>query len=116
MLPLRRVGYDPSMRLRLGIMTGFAAGYYLGARAGRERYEQMNEWLHKVRRSEPVQTLAEETERMVEQGVEKATSAMHRGDGAGGNGDGTPGPTPDYGAAATMAAGMEPLRPSNVGP
>ncbi len=29
------------MKLRLGLIVGFAAGYYLGARAGRERYEQL---------------------------------------------------------------------------
>ena len=27
--------------MRLGALVGFAAGYYLGARAGRERYEQL---------------------------------------------------------------------------
>ena len=29
------------MRFRLGVLIGFAAGYYLGARAGRGRYEQL---------------------------------------------------------------------------
>ena len=29
------------MRFRLGVITGFGLGYYLGARAGRERYEQI---------------------------------------------------------------------------
>jgi hypothetical protein len=29
------------MRYRLTFITGFAAGYVLGARAGRERYEQL---------------------------------------------------------------------------
>ena len=29
------------MRLRLVFGVGFAAGYYLGAKAGRERYEQL---------------------------------------------------------------------------
>lgn len=29
------------MRLRLGLAVGFGVGYYLGARAGRERYEQL---------------------------------------------------------------------------
>jgi hypothetical protein len=33
------------MRLRLGLVVGFAAGYYLGARAGRDRYEQLQRWL-----------------------------------------------------------------------
>jgi len=29
------------MRFRLGLVLGFGLGYYLGARAGRERYEQL---------------------------------------------------------------------------
>jgi hypothetical protein len=33
------------MRFRLGIVLGFGLGYYLGARAGRERYEQLRRWL-----------------------------------------------------------------------
>ncbi len=30
------------MRGRLGLLVGFGAGYVLGAKAGRERYEQLN--------------------------------------------------------------------------
>jgi hypothetical protein len=33
------------MRLRIGTVAAFAAGYYLGARAGRERYEQIRKAL-----------------------------------------------------------------------
>jgi hypothetical protein len=29
------------MRIRVGLVIGFGIGYYLGARAGRERYEQL---------------------------------------------------------------------------
>jgi hypothetical protein len=29
------------MRFRAGAVVGFALGYYLGAKAGRERYEQL---------------------------------------------------------------------------
>jgi hypothetical protein len=29
------------MRFRVGLGIGFGIGYYLGARAGRERYEQL---------------------------------------------------------------------------
>jgi len=28
-------------RFRLGVIIGFGAGYYLGTKAGRERYEQL---------------------------------------------------------------------------
>jgi len=33
--------YHRGMRLRFGLVVGFAAGYYLGTKAGRERYEQL---------------------------------------------------------------------------
>jgi len=33
------------VRFRIGALIGFALGYYLGARAGRERYEQLRAWL-----------------------------------------------------------------------
>jgi hypothetical protein len=33
--------YHKAMRMRTGAVLGFAVGYYLGARAGRERYEEL---------------------------------------------------------------------------
>ncbi len=39
------------MRFRLGLVVGFGAGYYLGARAGRGRYEQIRSAAAKVRDS-----------------------------------------------------------------
>ena len=35
------------MRFKLGLMFGFALGYYFGAKAGRARYEQMRVWLER---------------------------------------------------------------------
>lgn len=40
------------MRFKLGLITGFGAGYYMGAKAGRTRYEQMKRWLGQVKESE----------------------------------------------------------------
>ncbi len=37
------------MRFTTGLVVGLAVGYYLGTKAGRERYEQIEEWLDKVR-------------------------------------------------------------------
>jgi hypothetical protein len=37
------------MRFRTGLLIGLAVGYYLGTRAGRERYEQIEEWLDRIR-------------------------------------------------------------------
>jgi hypothetical protein len=50
------------MRFRTGVVAGFAAGYYLGARAGRARYEQLRKVLDAVpfgRAIEKVQAAAE---------------------------------------------------------
>jgi hypothetical protein len=36
------------VKFRLGLILGFGAGYYLGAKAGRARYEQMRRVAAKV--------------------------------------------------------------------
>lgn len=43
------------MRGKVGIVIGLAAGYVLGSRAGRERYEQIKEQWLKVWHLDPVQ-------------------------------------------------------------
>ncbi len=45
------------MRFRLGIVTGFAAGYVLGTKAGRERYEQIVTAARSFASSETARTL-----------------------------------------------------------
>lgn len=42
------------MRFRLGLVMGFGAGYVLGSRAGRERYEQIKHTAERVWESETV--------------------------------------------------------------
>ena len=37
------------MRFRTGLVVGLGLGYYFGAKAGRERYEQIEEWLDRLR-------------------------------------------------------------------
>jgi hypothetical protein len=36
------------MKFKTGAVVGFAVGYYLGAKAGRERYEQLRTMLDKA--------------------------------------------------------------------
>jgi hypothetical protein len=43
------------MPFRLSLAAGLAVGYYLGAKAGRERYDQTRRWLEDAWRSRPVQ-------------------------------------------------------------
>ena len=60
------------MRLRLGAATGFGIGYYLGAKAGKERYVQLNRMLKKVRRSEQVDLAADKAKAVIDLTVERA--------------------------------------------
>jgi len=60
------------MRFRTGLAIGFGAGYYLGAKAGRERYEQINRWLDRARASETYGTAAEKAKAAVDLGMERA--------------------------------------------
>jgi hypothetical protein len=55
------------MRFRTGAIVGFAVGYYLGARAGRERYEQ----LRRVLAALPLGPAVEKGQALVELAVER---------------------------------------------
>ena len=71
------------MRLRIGFVVGFAAGYYLGAMAGRQRYEQINRALRSIRRSEAFGTAQEKARAAVDLGVERAREAVESRTGNG---------------------------------
>jgi hypothetical protein len=85
------------MRFRLGFVAGAATGYYLGARAGRQRYEQINRVLRKLRRSKQFEAVSDKTrsaidhavESVVEKGKEKAESLVHRDSNAAAPSNGT---------------------------
>jgi hypothetical protein len=80
-------------------VLGLAIGYVLGAKAGRERYEQIMSMWRTIRRSEPAQQIQSEVrvaaskaghaiEQKATEGVSKVTELVHReagGDGNGGN-------------------------------
>ena len=74
------------MGFRMGALVGFAAGYYLGARAGRERYEQLSAMARRVRRSEAFGTVSERARAVVDLGVERAREAVDRTTGHATNG------------------------------
>jgi len=63
------------MRLRLGILIGFCAGYYLGAKAGRQRFEQINAKLRRVKHSEPFEAVTKGFEDLADGRDPMATSA-----------------------------------------
>lgn len=62
---------------------GFASGYYAGAKAGRERYEQINRNLRKLRRSPAVDLATDKARAVVELGIERARDVIESrvGDG-----------------------------------
>jgi hypothetical protein len=51
---------------KTGLLIGAAAGYVLGAKAGRERYEQIKEWCSSAVRSEPMAALVEKGKGLAE--------------------------------------------------
>jgi F0F1-type ATP synthase membrane subunit b/b' len=64
------------MAFKVGLVSGFAAGYYLGAKAGRQRYEQMNQALSKLRRSDAVDSATEKAKTVVGEKVESAKNLV----------------------------------------
>ena len=60
------------MRFRTGLLLGAGAGYVLGTRAGRERYEQIVDQWNKLTGSPQVQKATERTRQL----ADKATSAV----------------------------------------
>lgn len=51
------------MKFRLGLIIGLITGFIIGARSGRERYDQIMAGLHKVRGNPQVKQAADLAER-----------------------------------------------------
>ncbi len=60
-------------KFRVGLLIGFGAGYYLGARAGRGRYEQINRLLRRSRTIDEASTEAERAKAIVDLTRERVT-------------------------------------------
>ena len=56
---------------------GLAVGYYYGAKAGRERYQQMDHYLAQMRASDAYQDLRSRLDGVVDQGVGRARNAVN---------------------------------------
>jgi hypothetical protein len=89
------------MRFRTGLVVGLAVGYYYGTRAGRERYEQIEQWLGRLR------TLVDgDTARIkLSDGVREGTVAAWRLLQRRSVPPSEPGPRPGAPASATPAYG-----------
>ncbi len=77
------------MRFRMGFLVGMGTGYYLGAMAGRERYEQINQWVDKLKRSDTFEVATEKARGAMDVGVEKAKDLVESRSTNGGQGDGS---------------------------
>lgn len=70
------------MRFRVGLAIGFGAGYVLGSKAGRERYEQIARTAKKVWESEPAakarSEVAHAVPAVVSTAAEKVSHLRHR--------------------------------------
>ena len=74
------------MRFRLGYVSGFATGYYLGTRAGRQRYEQINRSLRKLKRSETFDIATVRAREVLDETVDKAKGLIEKRAGDAGTG------------------------------
>jgi hypothetical protein len=63
---------------KTGFMAGFAAGYVIGAKAGRERYEQIKDAAKAFGENPGVKRLADEVQRTVNVTKDRASSAASR--------------------------------------
>jgi hypothetical protein len=68
-------GYNRRMGFRVGVVVGFAGGFYLGAKAGRERYHQMNRMIRRAKGSDAVDAVADRAKAVVGSGVDRAMEA-----------------------------------------
>lgn len=59
------------MRFSTGLLIGFGAGYYLGSKAGRERYHQIEDVLESVRSTDGYRQLRAKVSDVVDVGSEK---------------------------------------------
>jgi hypothetical protein len=64
------------MRFRFGMILGFVAGYLLGAKAGKERYEQIVRALKRFIGTEPVQRVADLGKEFLGDGMTKASERI----------------------------------------
>jgi hypothetical protein len=93
------------MRFRAGLLLGFAAGYYVGTAAGRERHEQIKATIRKVKRSDAFDTVTDKAHAVVDLGVERAKDLVDSKTG------GSSGATNGNGASTTVPKTDPPTRP-----
>jgi hypothetical protein len=69
------------MRFKIGLLLGFAGGYVLGTKAGRERYNQIMNVAGQIGQSEPATKARAQATRMVEEATQRFRSGSLDGIG-----------------------------------
>ena len=67
------------MGFKTGVLVGFGAGYVMGTRAGRERFEELKQNFDRLMGNPQVQRMAEKGKDVVETGARKGLSAVQGG-------------------------------------
>ena len=81
------------MAFKRGVIVGFGVGYVLGARAGRERYEDIRGWWNQLTGSPRVRRAADRTKEVAAGTAQRGLSVVRRG-GGGAEGGSDPGTDP----------------------
>ena len=66
------MAYNRGMRFRTGLLVGLAIGYYYGAKAGRERYQQIDHYLAQVRQTDAYRDLRDRVGDLVDDGISRS--------------------------------------------
>lgn len=64
---------------KLGLLAGFAAGYILGAKAGKQRYDQITAAWSRIKQSPAFKTTSGKVGAAVGLGYERGKAAAHDG-------------------------------------
>jgi hypothetical protein len=64
------------MKLRTALLIGFAVGYVLGSKAGRERYEQIRRIAGTIADNPPVRQFLDEAKGLADAGTVKARNTV----------------------------------------
>ena len=67
------------MKFRTGLVVGLGIGYVMGAKAGRQRYEQLKSAFDKVMDNPQVQQLTEKGKEIADAGTHQARQAISDG-------------------------------------
>jgi hypothetical protein len=73
------IGVEGGDMKKATLLVGFGAGYVLGSRAGRERYEQIRRWWRGLIGSAPVQQAAGRGRELAGEAGRKAVHGVQRG-------------------------------------